>query len=308
MAPEEQLRWEARAARPVALAAFLSVLLVVLGIALGPALVDARPDDDRELLLSFDAQPLEHLVPSIIQAIAALLLIPILLYLYRATKARRPQIPSPAAVLSVVGPIVYATAIVAAQLNQIDVSRDFADLPRGEQTVKRADEMLGDRSPVLLGLSFGAILSMAFAFLLVSLNAMRAGLLSRFMGTLGIIIGVLYVFSLLGGPLLVQLFWVPAIGLLLLDRWPGGRGPAWEAVEEIPWPSAVDRRMEMEEARAAESGGRAEKRAEKRAEPEPFSANGHGDPEALAGDGDGPDGGGADGHPGSKKRKRKRRR
>ena len=42
----------------------------------------------------------------------------------------------------------------------------------------------------------------------------------------------------------VQLFWVMALGFLFLNRWPGGRGPAWETGEPIPWPSAAERRAE----------------------------------------------------------------
>ena len=39
---------------------------------------------------------------------------------------------------------------------------------------------------------------------------------------------------ILSGPLIVQLFWLVAIGVLFLGRWPGGRGPAWETGEADP--------------------------------------------------------------------------
>ena len=38
----------------------------------------------------------------------------------------------------------------------------------------------------------------------------------------------------------VQLFWIVALGMLFLNRWPNGRGPAWSVVEAIPWPTAAD--------------------------------------------------------------------
>jgi hypothetical protein len=76
---------------------------------------------------------------------------------------------------------------------------------------------------------------------LVSLHAMRAGLLSRFMGVLGVILGGLFVIPLAPVPI-VQLFWVLALGALYLGFWPGaGRGPAWETGEAEPWPSAQGR-------------------------------------------------------------------
>jgi len=42
--------------------------------------------------------------------------------------------------------------------------------------------------------------------------------------------------------------------MLFLDRWPGGRGPAWQTGEEIPWPGAAQQREEMERRRAEREG------------------------------------------------------
>jgi hypothetical protein len=87
---------------------------------------------------------------------------------------------------------------------------------------------------------------------MVSTYAGRAGLLSRFMTIMGAIIGGLTVFGTLvgagslGGP--IVLFWGIALGMLFLGRWPGGRGPAWESGEAIPWPSAQDRAALAQEA------------------------------------------------------------
>jgi hypothetical protein len=98
---------------------------------------------------------------------------------------------------------------------------------------------------------------------------MRSGLLSRFMGVLGIIVGVLLVLPLVpGGQVFIQAFWVFALGLLFVGRWPGGRGPAWETVEAIPWPSAAQvRDAALLEERAAEATEEAE--AEKPEEEQP---------------------------------------
>ena len=96
-------------------------------------------------------------------------------------------------------------------------------------------------------------LAFGFSFVMISLSAMRAGLLSRFMGILGIIVGVLYVIPLLGGgPPIVNIFWTGALAALFLDRWPGGRGPAWAAGEAIPWPSAMDQAKAREAAKQGE--------------------------------------------------------
>ena len=96
---------------------------------------------------------------------------------------------------------------------------------------------------------------MALSYVLVSMNAMRAGLLSRFMGILGVIVGALLVLPLLpGGGNFLQLFWVVALGFLFLGRWPNGRGPAWDVVEPVPWPTAADVQAARAAAADAEAG------------------------------------------------------
>ena len=86
---------------------------------------------------------------------------------------------------------------------------------------------------------FAGTLALAFSYVIIALNAMRAGLLSRFMGVLGIGVGALIVLPLLPQGLpIVQMFWLGALGLLFLGRWSGGRGPAWETGTAVPWPAA----------------------------------------------------------------------
>ena len=83
----------------------------------------------------------------------------------------------------------------------------------------------------------------AFLFVMLPLRARRAGLLSQFMGILGVIAGALMVLRLMPlVPEITQAFWLGAIGALYLGNWPGGRGPAWESGEPEPWPSAAQRR------------------------------------------------------------------
>jgi len=71
----------------------------------------------------------------------------------------------------------------------------------------------------------------------IALNAMRAGLLTRFMGVLGIISGVLFVLVQLSPLPVVQAFWLVALGVLLSGRGPRQLPPAWAAGVAIPWPS-----------------------------------------------------------------------
>jgi len=79
------------------------------------------------------------------------------------------------------------------------------------------------------------------------LNAMRVGLVTRWMGVLGIFTGVL-IFLPIGGATLevVPAFWLVAMGILYVGKWPNGQPPAWESGEARPWPT----RAQMREAAA----------------------------------------------------------
>jgi hypothetical protein len=93
-----------------------------------------------------------------------------------------------------------------------------------------------------------AVIAIGFAFVVLCLNAMRAGLLTRFMGVLGIIVGVLFVIPV-GSPLpIVQTFWLVALAALILGRWPSGAPPAWSTGVAVPWPSQQDLRAARERA------------------------------------------------------------
>jgi hypothetical protein len=104
----------------------------------------------------------------------------------------------------------------------------------------RADELTDDSSSLSTGfsISFGGLLGLAVGILYTCLQAMRAGLLTRFFGSLGMALAVaLVLLQLLPGVLLYTV----ALGLLILGRWPGGRPPAWDAGRAIPWPRPGER-------------------------------------------------------------------
>jgi hypothetical protein len=264
---EAQLQWEARWARPAALAAFAAGVMLVAGTGLllsipqdrGPR-VDSRPN----FLLSVNDSPASLIASVALQATAALCLIFAFYYLFRATIHRSPQIPRWFVYLVFLGPAMYAVAQVIGVFTQIDVAQSFADgsysFPdadpsdtpnlrecpaiRGDLGDACAEELLRNNSnggAVALGLA-GSVAT-AFLFVMLPLRARRAGLMSPFMSILGVIAGILFVLPLLPGvPTVLQAFWLGALGLLYLDRWPGGRGPAWKSGEEEPWPSAAERR------------------------------------------------------------------
>lgn len=84
-------------------------------------------------------------------------------------------------------------------------------------------------------LLFPAVLGLVVMMIYVPLQAQRVGLLSRFFGSFGMALGASMIL-ILPVALLGVLVWVGYLGLLFAGRVPGGRPPAWEAGEAVPWP------------------------------------------------------------------------
>jgi hypothetical protein len=87
------------------------------------------------------------------------------------------------------------------------------------------------------GIQFGGLIALAFALIYGCLYAMRAGLLTRFWGSLGIAFGAASVFGLFQ----FSVIWFIYFGLLVAGWLPRGRPPAWESGEAIPWPTPGER-------------------------------------------------------------------
>ena len=166
-------------------------------------------------------------------SLAVVLAMYALLFLYRATKARAPEttrVPWFAAMIALVAyPIGHMLSEGAVLLG------DEVD-PNAPGAADQAKDVFGS-GVVLLGetLEFFGTFALGLAFVLVALNAMRVGLLTRFMGILGIIVGVLAVVQL-DLPQLIRTFWLVALGLMIAGRL-RQRPPAWETGRQQPWPS-----------------------------------------------------------------------
>jgi hypothetical protein len=307
---DEQLQWEARFGRPAAAAAFAGGLLLLASMVILQSMLENRDGVEgwADVLLSVDEAPGTLVLQSVVHALGALCLIPVFYYLFRATVHRVPQMPGWFVYVIVLGPVIYAVVQVVGALDRVDVAEMFAaedytlDDPDPERLAEQCPAIRGDlgadcaeellqqdtsAATAVPGL-LGPVL-LAFAYVMVPLRARRAGLLSPFMAILGVIAGVMVVlqFGVVLG-VVVQAFWLGAVGALFLGNWPGGRGPAWDSGEPEPWPSPAERRglapPREEEAAGGTAGGANGGEPPAPAEPEPV-----------------PD------RPASRKRKRKRR-
>jgi hypothetical protein len=291
MSPAEALAFEARWRTRAAIGSAAGAVLVLGGgIGLVTTLSESKTDELTSQLLFYDQHSSSLLLATIVAGLGSICMIAPLVFLFRATKARRPQLPGVALITAWFGPIAAGLGQIALQVVLLDKAHVFATT--GAQTYAQAKHLTDEGIlKAMQGLVLAGQLSLGFAFVLISLNAMRVGLLTRFMGVLGIIVGVLFVIPL-GTLQVVQPFWLLTLTALFLGRWPNGVPPAWQTGKAEPWPTQQEMREEREKAKAAQL--KAAGKAEPEAEPEPAAA--------TAGQGRAP------AHPSSKKRKRKRRR
>lgn len=245
----EQLAWEAKAGRVAAGAAALSLVLFIAGSVYGLTANSRRQPRTIGDLVSVGRDPLDFVVPAVIAGLAFVLLSVVLGYLYRATKFRRNQLPAAALALLVFGAIAAGATLVAQRIDIVSAAQGYAAGVDPSSPVRK--ELQGRVSlQVILGLNLGGYLALGMSTVLISVSAMRAGLFSRFLGILGVVAALSLLLPLL--PLQVLfMFWLGALAALFLDRWPGGRGPAWARGEAVAWPTMAERNAEIDRRRTA---------------------------------------------------------
>ncbi len=84
------------------------------------------------------------------------------------------------------------------------------------------------------GLLFPAVLGLVVMMVYIPLQALRAGLLTRFLGSLAMALGASMIL-ILPVAVLAMLAWTGFLGLMFVGKVPGGRPPAWDAGEAVPW-------------------------------------------------------------------------
>jgi hypothetical protein len=237
MSPE-QLEAERRRGRIAAAAAVVSGVALYAGGLWSQSIYSDAPDNNDPAELRYlDRHAGDILVSAILQAAGMLLLAVVAYHLYRATRDRRPDEPFVVAVMGVYGPLALAVITVARAIALGVIAGDFAD--SSTQTLDAAEDAFNDPAlvvPQYLGIS--AALALAFWLVKGSLDAMRIGLLTRFMGILGIALGPAFV---LGFGSLILPIWLIALGALLAGKWPRGTPPAWSSGEARPWPGPEER-------------------------------------------------------------------
>jgi len=271
---EDHLAWEAKQRTSAAIAAILAGVLTLVGTlwrglilqdAPRPGLLDAlgRLQDpgppigpQKSLAIPFFEYYQDHqvtiLLASVLVALGSIAVGWALTYLAVAVRARRPEFPKLLVYLPIVAAVLNAIYVLTSELQR---SRSFDHLLNGSATVDAVLDLKADALAIFAAIiGLPGTLGLALAIVFVSLNAMRVGLLTRFMGVLGMITGALLVIPF-GGPLpVVQAFWLVMLGALFLGRAPGPTPPAWQTGEAMPWPTSAQIREQKQRAAAAGRG------------------------------------------------------
>ena len=201
-----------------------------------------------EQLRYFDDKGGQLIASGIIQALGALAIGVVLIYLYAATKARRPETSNALRIGAMAGPGLAAIGYAGQWIAVSVLSHDF--VTGGKFDTATAHDALRSTPLYAAGLmQFLGEFIMAVSFALIALNAMRVGLLTRFMGILGIFVGLLFIIRIGSQLPIVHAFWLVATGFLILGRWPNGVPPAWTTGQAEPWPT-------QQQLREAREGGR----------------------------------------------------
>ena len=291
MTPQETLSWEARYRTRAAIAAFTAAAFTLLGVILTTVGQPSSGQFDDRIVTVVDAmrrtadgQPVppgrlsayavdvgQHptlpIAGAVLYALGSMAIFFAMAYLFRATRARRPNLPQAALILAAVGAVGYAIGRGVAEIARYLGAADFVNA--ADKSNSAASDALSPSATLVGQVIWQASgLALGFAFILIGLNAMRVGLLSRFMGVLAIIVGVTFVLPL-DQQGIIRIFWLAALGLLFIGRWPSGTPKAWATGEAEPWPTQQQLREQREAARA---GREPSKAPEPDPEPEPVPA------------------------------------
>lgn len=251
MTADTQLAYESRVAPRQAAVAVLAAILLVGAAAVQISGPHTKVNElTLDLITAHKRYPLD-VIGAVINALGLAALGATLAHLFRITRARNPDLKSFIPWLVGIGAVIAGVTGVVYAVIIASKATDFVG--HGAQTYQQANHLTS--SSGLLALPFlgqAAALALAVGFVLAALQAMRVGLLTRFMGYLGIFTGILVLFPI-GSPVpVVQAFWLLALAYLLIGRWPSGLPPSWRSGRAEPWPSGA----ELREQRARAAGGR----------------------------------------------------
>lgn len=227
----------------VAALAVIAGLLPVIGSVIQSPLSGA-PKNFLANLLYYTDHTAPVIAGSILRGVGLLALAAPVIFLLQGAMARGAKVPRFAPGVTVVGAVAVAVGTIALGFASVAIANEFKD---SGLTYEQGKAVL--KGPIIMAASGAGLLGtvgVAFGMAMGALNAMRVGLLTRFMGYVGILAAVLMVIPVFSPVPVVQMFWLLALAVLILGRWPGGNPPSWEDGKAHPWPTAAEQRAKAQ--------------------------------------------------------------
>lgn len=251
MATNDLLEAEARERPRVAVLAALAAVLTLISPLIVRIAVGGEAPDNRLTAAILQADHRTAVLLSAAASVLGLLLITAVLdFLLRSTRARFPQLPPFIRPLLLVGGL--GLAVFSGVLQVVSTIRIEHFATEGTQTWEELEAIRSYGALAIVGIV--AQFSFAFGFIMVALNAMRVGLLSRFMGYLGVFSAVMFVLPIIPLPV-VQTFWLLGLAFLFWGANKARVPPAWALGEAVPWPTAAEVREQRVRAAESRRGG-----------------------------------------------------
>jgi hypothetical protein len=286
MTPDEILAEEAAGRQRAGFAALAAALLTILGVVLTTLGQPSVSKFDDKVVTVVDAmgrtangQPIppgrisafavevgQHpwvpILGAVVYGFGSLAIFFAMAYLFRATRARRPGMPQIALILAAVGSVGFGVGRAVSEVARYLGAHSFVDAV--DKTNSAATDALSPTATLVGQLIWEiSALALGFGIAIISLNAMRVGLLTRFMGVLGVIVGVAVAPILpIDQQGIIRVFWLAALGMLFLGRLPSGTPKAWATGQAEPWPSQQQLREQRAAAQAEGDAGEGEDEGE----------------------------------------------
>jgi hypothetical protein len=275
---QDVLAWESRWSLPTGLLTFVAVVILIVSAIV---IAGVNGSHEFQLLESAKEHASSVTISSVLEAIGFLILIAPLYFLFRAALSRSGgKMKSQLVGVIVVAPLFFAISGVLNGIATNEAADTYAkgeakstlsaekgteecrdeereksgtefgekydrgasplkDCEATEQEESAAENALSEASlrDAATGFGLAGRIGLAVALVYCCLWGMRVGLLSRFWGSLGMALGVAALLLLVQFCLIFFIYFA----LLLVNKLPGGRPPAWAAGEAVPWPTAGDR-------------------------------------------------------------------
>jgi hypothetical protein len=241
MDTKQRLEYEARTRNRQAAVALAAGLLLLVAVVIQIGGPHVKVNEKTLGLVTEHKRATRDLIGSIVAAFSLFGVGWTLLWLWDAARARDSNLrPSFMGWIAVAGAAIQAVGVIVYAAAFGNAASDFVS--HGSQTYPEANHLL--TGGVLVAgqiANYFGLLLLAVALVLISLNAMRVGLLTRFLGYLGIIAGVLTIIPIVPIPV-VEAYFLFALAYLLSGRWPSGVPPAWSSGRAERWPSSAELR------------------------------------------------------------------